>query len=483
MLPFADLDFRPDPAGKPLYLQLAEALSEAIRGGRIAVGARLPSERLYAQKLAVSRTTVTAAYQELKAMGLVRGHVGRGAEVVADDPDHSEVIAWPLLAVRPARLADAAAVGAISLGDGWLYPSLVPHAALQACAARVVQDGLGGIAPILGLTSLRAALVERFRAGGVKVSADEVLVTGGAQLGLNVIARALLAPGDAVVCETPTWHGAVRAFRAAGAEVAGVALDREGVDPAALEDALVRRRPKFVYLIPSFQCPTGRLMGLERRRQVLEICARFRTPIVESHVYGDIAFASAPPSLKALDTAGIVIQQGSASKTVSAALRLGWLVAPPAAMELLAPAKASLDLSTPALTQSTLAEFLASGGYARHLPWLRGELVRRRDALLAALAEFCPELRCIVPQGGLYVWALLPAPLRAAEVEAAAALEGVSVRGGGAFLPGGCESRHIRLCFAAPAEGEIAEGARRLGRALRARRRDPAGSEAAVASV
>jgi 2-aminoadipate transaminase len=495
----ADFGFQPDPtAAQPIYSQLTAALSDAIRAGRIAVGARLPSERLYAQYLGVSRTTVTAAYQELKATGLVRGYVGRGAVVIADDPDRAPTgaIPWSQLASRLARPAQPTSAaldvardpGLISFGDGWLHPSLTPRAALAACAARAVEDPqvLTKAAPILGLPALREALIDVLRANGVKATADEVLITGGAQQGLNVVARALISPGDAVVCESPTWHGAFRAFRAAGAEVAGVAMDREGVDPDALEDALVRLRPKFVDLIPTFQCPTGRLMGLERRRRILEICGRFRTPIVESHVYGEIAFGKILPSLKSLDTAGIVIHQGSASKTISAALRLGWLVAPRAATDLLAPAKASLDLSTPALAQAVLADFLRSGAYARHLPQFRAALQARRDALIAALATHCPDLRCVTPQGGLYLWAQLPMPIRAHEVETAAAGEGVSVRGGEAFLPDGGTSSHIRLCYAAPAPDEIAAGAQRLGKALRTvlqRHRDPAARTSAFASV
>lgn len=485
------LGFQPDPkAPKPLYVQLTAALFDAIRTGRITIGSRLPSERLYAEQLGVSRTTVTAAYHELKASGLVRGYVGRGAIVIADNPNQSStsMLAWS----RPGRFdqprSTVTDASLISFGDGWLHPGLTPHAALAGCAAGAMEDAgvLSKAAPILGYPALREALSDMLYANGVNATAGEVVVTGGAQQGLNVIARALLSPGDTVICESPTWHGAFRAFQAVGAHVVSVAMDRDGIDPHALEGALGRLRPKFVYLIPTFHCPTGRLMSIERRRRVLTICTRFGTPIVESNVYGDIAFGDTPPSLKALDTAGIVIHQGSASKTISAALRLGWLVAPKAAIPLLAQAKASEDLATPTLTQAVLARFLKSGGYTRHLPQFRTALRARRDALIDALATWCPELSYVVPQGGLYLWAQLPEGIEPQQIEAIAAIEGVSVRGGDAFLPDGGTSGHIRLCYAALALADIPVGIQRLGKALGTllrQRRDPASGAATFAAV
>jgi 2-aminoadipate transaminase len=487
--------FQPDKADdEPIYLQLAAALADAIRAGRIAIGSRLPSERRYAQRLGVSRTTVTSAYQELKAMGLMRGYVGRGAIVIADDPDRAPAgaVAWPQLAaqlkLRTPSSTQAIHPGVITFRDGWLHPSLIPQQDLLACAARAARDALllTKAAPLLGLPALQQALVDTLRTHGVTTTPSQVLITGGAQQGLGVIARALISPGDAVLCENPTWYGAVQAFRNAGATVVGVAMDHEGVDPDALEDALLRLRPKFVYLIPSFQCPTGRLLSLQRRRRILAICARFRTPIVESHVYGNLALGEQPPALKSLDSEDLVIHQGSASKTITPALRLGWLVAPRAAIELLAPVKASFDLSTPALAQAVLAGFFTSGAYARHLPRFLDQLRVRRDALIGALASHCPELRYARPQGGLYLWAQLPKLLPARELEAAAAANGVLVRSGDSFLTDGADSSHIRLCFAAPALEEINVGAERLGKTLRAllqRHRDSAQRDSAFASV
>jgi DNA-binding transcriptional MocR family regulator len=489
-----DLGFHPDPdAAEPIYVQLAAALSDAIRAGRIAVGARLPSERIYATMLGLSRTTVTSAYQELKTMGLLRGYVGRGAIVIANDPDSAAAgaVPWQQLAsalTRPSVSArNAIDPHVISFADGWLSPSLIPGAALEARAVRAAKDRslLTTAAPLLGLPALQEALIDMLRSNGVKTTPGELLITGGAQQGLNIVARALISPGDVVLCESPTWHGALRAFRAAGAQITGIPMDHEGVDPETLEQSLLRLRPKFVYLIPSFQCPTGRLLSAQRRRRILALCARTRTPILESHVYGDIRFGERVPSLKSLDPGALVIHQGSASKTISPALRLGWLVAPRAAIELFAAVKASLDLSTPTLTQAILAAFLKSGAYARHLPKFREQLRARRDALIGALATHCPELRYARPQGGLYLWAQLPNPLQGQAFEGAAAAEGVLVRSGDAFLPDATSSSHIRLCYATPAADQIEPGVQRLAKAMRValRQRTSATRDSALASV
>lgn len=477
--PLAGVRFQPDPdAPQPLYRQLGDALREAIATGSLAVGARLPSERDYAARLGVSRTTVTAAYQELKDQGLLRGYVGRGVVVLAADVEDGVAgagLPWPQLGARlsrqglPSRLQRRAAE--VTLGDGWLHPELLPAAALQEAAVRAAANPEHFVraAPPFGLPALRDAIAQRESRPGGRVDADDVLVCGGAQQGINLVARALLGPGDRVLTESPTWHGAVRAFRAAGAEVSGVPMDHEGIDPEALEDALLRQRPKLVYLIPTLHCPTGRVAGLARRRRVLALCQRYRTPILESQVYGELMFdaAATPPSLRRLDERGLVIELGSVAKSLSPALRLGWLIAPRAALTLLGAAKAGLDLGTPVVPQAILADVFERGIVDRHLVRLRRALATRRDTLVAALARHAPELRLTSPAGGLYLWGTLPPGIGGAELEAAAEGEGVAIRGGEAFLPEAGPSRQVRLCFAAAPTESLDAGAERVGRALR----------------
>jgi len=472
------LAFRRDPdSTAPAYGQLATFIEEAISDGRIALGARLPSERALATDLGLSRTTVTLAYRELETRGLVRGRVGHGTVVIAADPD-SLAIPWVQRASRFAALAGTTLPSApdigpaiVSFADGWAHPSLYPKAELEDICRGISSDLSAALAPapLEGLPSLRAALSTWLRTKGIAVGADGVLVTGGAQHGLNLVARTLLAPGDVVLTESPTWLGAIRAFQWMGAEVVGVRMDADGIACDALEDALARLRPKLIYLIPNFHCPTGRVLSLEKRREVLRLATQARVPIIESDVYGDVHLdVPPPPSLKALDDAGLVIHQGSMSKISSASLRVGWLVGPGAVLELLGRSKAVQELTSPTLPQSVAAAFLSDRRFERHLSRLRASCRARRDAMVAALREHCRGLQFQVPSGGFYVWARLPPPLTAADAQAAALEHGVAIRGGDPFMPDGAPSTHVRLCFASAGVDEIGPGVKALGAALQA---------------
>ena len=255
------------------------------------------------------------------------------------------------------------------------------------------------------------ALVGWLGARGIAVTPDRILITSGAQQGLTVVARAFLAPRDVVLTEQHTFMGALLAFRRTGADVVGVATDHDGIECEALEDALVRYRPKLLYLIPTFQNPTGAVLSRERRRRVRDLAARYRVPVLESDLYGETYVdETPPPSLKALDQEGLVIYQGSFSKIAVPGLRVGWLVAPPGAEFPLTLAKRLEDLQTAALTQRLAGAFLVSPRLQRHLAFVRAECRVRRDALVTGLRKHCPRLSFRIPSGGYYLWVRLPLP-------------------------------------------------------------------------
>ena len=469
----------PDPrAPEALYLQLVHGIEESIRTGRLRVGERLPAERTLAAELGVSRTTVTGAYQELEARGLLRGHVGRGTVIVgAPAGARASALPWSQRASALALRAAPVSFGVprpradvIAFDSGWPDPKLYPVDAIESLLDHLPGRGSPELylsAPPPGDRRLREALAGWLASRGIRTDPDGVLVTGGAQQGINVLARAFLSPGDVVLTEASTFQCALVAFRWAGAEVVGVPVDHDGVQPDALEEALERYRPKLVYLIPTFHNPTGAVLSHERRRLVLELAARHRVPVVESDLYGEIFFEDTPPPrLKALDGNGLVVYQGSFSKIGVPGLRVGWLVAPPEAMGALTVAKEFVDLHTPALTQRLVAAFLGSPHLERHLSVLRAECRLRRDQLVASLRQHGPGLSFRIPSGGYYLWAQLPAPVTTVELLPEAGEQGVAIRPGPQFTPGGGGQDHIRLCFAALEPRLITEGIRRLGAAL-----------------
>jgi DNA-binding transcriptional MocR family regulator len=469
---------RPEPvSGRSLYVQVAEAIEEAIRAGRLRIGDRLPAERELAQELGVSRTTVTGAYQELQARGILRGHVGRGTVIVGGPPDAAGAATLPWaqriapLAVQGMQATQAAPCGpdVTAFDCGLPDRSLEPVETLDALLASVVQRGgpLYSPAPASGDPALRETLAAWLGSRGIRAAAEEILVTTGGQQGLNVVARAFLTAGDVVLTEAPTYPGAIMTFRWSGADVVGVPVDHDGLRVDALEDALARYRPKLLYLIPGFNNPTGAVLSAERRRRVLELAVQYRVPIIESDLYGDLYFEREPPAaLKAQDAGGVVIYQGGGSKLGLPGLRIGWLVAPVPAIAALTAAKTFEDLHTAALTQRLAAAFIGSPHVERHVARLRIECRLRRDMLVSALREHCPAVTFRVPGGSYYLWVGLPAPLTAETLLPFAREHGVSVRAGTAFSPTGGGEGHVRLCYAALPPDRIVEGARRLGRAV-----------------
>jgi DNA-binding transcriptional MocR family regulator len=426
--------------------------------------------------LGVSRTTVTGAYQELQARGILRGHVGRGTIVVGTPPDaRHAALPWAQRitpgAIDGMRLAYTAPDGpdVIGFGVGLPDPRLYPVETLDSLLDALPRgDGsLYNPAPAWGAPVLRETLADWLRSRGIRVTPEEILVTTGGQQGLNVITRAFITPGDAVITEGPTYPGAFLTFRWAGADVVEVPVDHEGVRVDALEEALARYRPKLIYLIPSFQNPTGVVLTAERRRRVLELALQYRVPIVESDLYGDLYFEQEPPAaLKAQDASGVVIYQGGGSKLGLPGLRIGWLVAPVPAMAALTVAKTYEDLHTAALTQHLAAAFIGGPHAEQHLARLRVECRTRRNALVDGLRQHCPRLRFRVPGGSYYAWVTLPAPLTVDTLLPIALEHGVGARSGTAFSPNGGGADHIRLCYAALPPDRIGEGTRRLGLAM-----------------
>ncbi len=468
----------------PLYRQIVAQVIARIEEGSLPVGTLLPPERKLAARLNVNRTTVVTAYRDLVATGMVEARVGRGtwvSDAVMDGANPPQPLAWQTLfspaaeRLRDPALRDMLAAsqpGTVAFGTGAPAPEFFPVDRFRRAMGEAL-DAYGPelfvYGPVQGSLPLREALVAWMARGGIRTAAEQIVVLHGSQQGLDLMARVLLEPGDAVVVESPTYLGALQVFRGAGARLLPIALDHDGMRMDLLEQALARHRPKFIYTLPTFQNPTGVTLSLARRHTLLALAARYGVPIVEDDTYSELAYGDdPPPRLAALDRRGLVIYLSTMSKIFLPGLRLGWLAAPPPVAEAVTLARQSMDVQPNSAMQHILQTFLTRGWLAAHVADLRPAYRERRDAMLAALDRMAPVgMTWSEPAGGYFIWCHLPSGMRARALAAEAAREGVSFVTGEPFSPSGGERDAIRLNFTGVSPEEITEGIRRLTVAIR----------------
>ena len=474
----------------PLFRQIAGGIRDGIAHGRHPLGARLPPERALAAALGVDRSTIVAAYRELAAEGLVAAHVGRGTMITAPPPEQrrdgivpGRPLAWSQLFAQSTDddplLDELAALGGrpdmISFAAGIPAPEHYPTAEIRALldeALGAEGEGLLQYCPPEGFAPLREAIATRMSSQGAPVTLDRVLICAGSQQGLYLLARALVEPGDAVAVEAPTYHGALQVFRAVGARLVTVPSDRDGLDAERLDELLARRPVKLIYVLPTFQNPTGATLPLPRRERLLATARRHRVPVVEDDPYGELRYDGTPlPSLLALDRTpgGGVIYLSTFSKTLFPGFRLGWIVAPEPVVARLAWVKRLVDLDSNPLAQWAVAEYLRRGHLDTHLDRVRAVYPPRRDALHEALArEVGDALQWRSPEGGFYLWGRLADGPRAREVLAEALPRGTAFVPGDLYHADGGGRDALRLAFSGLTPEGIDEGARRLGAAIAA---------------
>ena len=325
------VDAKALPRTRPLYRRIVTLLEGGIARGAVPAGQQLPPERDLAAAMKISRATVVSAYRELEARGLVRGYVGRGTFVSAKPDAASAPFAWRgKIAASALQASDATTVrdlvraaadpNLISVAAGVPALDCFPTEAFQRAMNHVLAtqgDAAWRHGPTEGLPPFRAALAHRF--GG---EPEHILVLAGAQQGLDLLARCLIDPGDAVIIDRPGYLGAIQTFRNAGARLVGWDVTRADTDE--LEELLLRYRPKLIYTNPTHQNPTGVTLPIRTRRELLELAARYRVPIVEDDTYRDLALTGPPPppSLFTLDDAHtVVIRINSFSKMLAPGLR------------------------------------------------------------------------------------------------------------------------------------------------------------------
>jgi len=362
----------------------------------------------------------------------------------------------------------------ISFGGGLPAPELFPIQDLKVVAAEVLEhDGARALqySTTEGLPALRERIARRMNSQlGTNLEAGQIIITAGSQQGLDLTGMLFLDEGDEVLCESPTYIGAINAFQAYQPRFVEVATDDEGMVPDDLERRLAgARRAKFVYVVPSFQNPTGRTWSLERRQALLDAAARHGLVVVEDDPYGSLCYeGTTPPPLVTLTRGVPVVYLGTFSKIFCPGMRIGWLAAPPALHEKYALAKQGLDLNTSTLGQYQLLAYLERFDLDAAIARIREVYRRRRDAMLRALeAEAPPGVTWTRPRGGLFLWVTLPAGVSARDVLRLALAKDVAFVPGGSFFPNGGHENTLRLNFSNMPEERIREGIARLAATLR----------------
>ncbi|RTG99351.1 2-aminoadipate aminotransferase [Thermus scotoductus] len=359
--------------------------------------------------------------------------------------------------------------GVLSFAGGLPAPELFPKEEAAAKAAEILREK-GEVAlqygPTEGYLPLRTWVAD-----WLKVSPEEVLITTGSQQALDLLGKVFLDEGSPVLLEAPSYMGAIQAFRAYGPRFLTVPAGEEGPDLSALEEALDQERPRFLYLIPSFQNPSGGLMPLEARRRLLEMAMERGLVVVEDDAYRELYFGeSRLPSLFELAReAGYpgVIYLSSFSKVLAPGLRVAFVVARPEAILKLTQAKQGVDLHTPVLNQILVHE-LVKEGFPERLERIRTTYKAKAQAMLEALDREMPkEVAYTRPKGGMFVWMELPKGLSAEALFQRAIAENVAFVPGGPFFANGGGENTLRLSYATMDRERIQEGVRRLGQALK----------------
>jgi len=361
--------------------------------------------------------------------------------------------------------------GFISFAGGLPAADLFPIERIGEATQRILQEH-GAQALQYSTTEGYLPLREWIASRMPGATPDQVQIVSGSQQGLDLVGKVLIDPGSRVLVEAPTYLGALSAFNPYEPEYVSVSMDDEGLELDQLEAALKAHTVKFMYVLPTFQNPSGRLMGLERRKALVELARKYRTPILEDDAYAELYFDGRPlPTLFALDQehgGGNVVYLSTTSKTLAPGLRVAWVVGPKPVIQKITFAKQGADLHSPTLNQMLVHELVQdSGWYQAQIDRIRQTYQTRRNWMLQALQKYMPEdMGWIVPEGGMFFWLTAPAGLDSLELLKKAVEEKMAFVPGQPFFADGSGKNTLRLSYSSASQEQIEEGIQRLGRAV-----------------
>lgn len=390
---------------------------------------------------------------------------------------YADLFARRTQGMRSSAMRDLMAITAradvISLAGGLPDTSAFPPESFAAQMTRIAHESSAEAlqyGPTEGFEQTKDCIREVMAAEDMHPDPDDLIVTAGGQQAIDLISKTLIDPGDPVICEAPTYPGAVPTFCSYEADVIQVTTDEDGMRVDELEQVLdelarVGRRPKFIYSVPSFQNPAGVTMSAPRRERLVALAREHELLLVEDNPYGLLRFEGDPQRpLYSLDGGDYVLYVGTFSKILSPGIRVGWVAAPPPVLEKIGLGKQAADLCTSTLTQYFVREYFAEGRWLAYIESLIEIYRRRRDAMLEALeAHFPAQAAWTTPQGGLFVWATLPDYIDTTDLLAKALRRNVAFVPGRAAYVDGRGGGSMRLNFSGSSSDQIREGVRRIG--------------------
>jgi len=361
----------------------------------------------------------------------------------------------------------------ISFAGGFPAPELFPKDKLAEVTSKVLTEQ-GEIAlqytTTEGYAPLRKIIVEeRMAPAGVKCDISNIMLTNGSQQGLEFSAKLFINDGDIIICESPSYLGAINAFKAYNPKFVEIPMDKDGMVIEDLEKALKgHSNVKMIYTIPDFQNPSGITMSLERRKRIAELAAEYAIPVIEDSPYGELRFdGERLPSIKAFDEAGYVVTLGTFSKTFCPGLRLGWIVASPEILKKYVLIKQGADLQCNTLCQISSAKFMEQYKLDDHIAKIIEVYRVRRDLMIDSMKKYFPkDVKFTFPEGGLFTWVELREDLDSSKIMEDALKEKVAYVPGASFFPNGGKKNFFRLNYSNMTNEKIIEGIKRLGEVL-----------------
>lgn len=410
-----------------VYQQIVDYIKEMISTGEWDVGSKLPTQRELTKIFEVNRSTIVEAFDELKAEGLIEGRGGKGTIIINNT--------WSLMAsispfkwqnyiesgIHKPNLATIQKINRlefekeiIRLGTGELSSDLYPHDMMKIVLNNVSKKVVSlGYEEPKGSLFLRETISEYLKRYNINASPSKILIVSGSLQALQLISIGILEQGSTVLVEKPSYLNSLNLFQSCGMRLKGLSMDRFGIKANEIIRSKNNKNSTLLYTIPTFQNPTGNVMSEERRDEILTTCSKERIPIVEDDAYRELWLDKEPAlPLKARDKNGNVVYLGTASKSLAAGLRVGWVVGPENVIEHLSDLKMQLDYGTSSLSQEVLAEWITSGLYEEYLLQLRNELRIRRQTTLDILEKYFSDIATWnKPSGGFYVWLKLEKPI------------------------------------------------------------------------